>query len=413
MGVELEPSELPPRQLSAPVADIARRHRLDPRIPATVPGFDAPFFQAGLAGYSDGAMRLVARRHGAPFCITEALLDRTLINGGKGRRKEDPDLIASEIGMGDLEENRIAGLDDHPVAGQIMGTHPDEMGEGSVILVGMGYEVIDVNLACPVKKIRRRNRGGHFLAHPDDAIAILRAVRQAVPRKVPCTVKLRRSYDDTPAMAEAFERIFQAAYDLGYAWATVHCRTVEQRYRGPGKWEFLQDLTRRYPDRLIFGSGDIWTVLDIFRMLDMCGVQAVSVARGCIGNPWIFAQARAMMHGEAPMGPTLEQQRAVLEEHYRLAQVIHGDRRTGRQMRKFGIKFARHHPWSDEVRRDFIECERSEHWAGVFERHYGQEAHDRAARLGWTPQPVTEESAAAAMADADDSCEPDAGCSPG
>jgi tRNA-dihydrouridine synthase B len=413
MGVELEPSELPPRQLSAPVADIARRHRLDPRIPATVPGFDAPFFQAGLAGYSDGAMRLVARRHGAPFCITEALLDRTLINGGKGRRKEDPDLIASEIGMGDLEENRIAGLDDHPVAGQIMGTHPDEMGEGSLILVGMGYEVIDVNLACPVKKIRRRNRGGHFLAHPDDAIAILRAVRQAVPREVPCTVKLRRSYDDTPAMADAFERIFQAAYDLGYAWATVHCRTVEQRYRGPGKWEFLQDLTRRYPDRLIFGSGDIWTVLDIFRMLDMCGVQAVSVARGCIGNPWIFAQARAMMRGHAPIGPTLEQQRAVLEEHYRLAQVIHGDRRTGRQMRKFGIKFARHHPWAEEVRRDCIECERSEHWAGVFERHYGQEAHDRAARLGWTPQPVTEESARAAMADADDSCEPDAGCSPG
>ncbi len=404
MGVELNPSQLPARRLSRPVAETARGFCVDPRIPAAVPGFDAPFFQAGLAGYSDGAMRLVARRHGAPFCITEALLDRTLILGGKGRRKEDPDLIATEVGMGDLEENRIAGLDDHPAAGQIMGTYGDEMAEGSLILVGMGYEVIDVNLACPVKKIKRRNRGGHFLAHPDDAIAILRAVREAVPANVPCTVKLRRSYDDTPDMVRAFERIFEATYDLGYAWATVHCRTVEQRYVGPGRWEFLRDLVKRYPDRLIFGSGDVWTVLDIFRMLDMCGVHAVSVARGCIGNPWIFAQARAMMRGERPMAPTLAEQRGVLEEHYRLAQVIHGDKTTGRQMRKFGIKFSHHHPWAFEVKRDFISCEKAADWAAVFERHYGPEAEARAARMGWQPAEVTEASAAGAMADADVDC---------
>ncbi len=404
MGVELHPSLLPPRMLSRPVAQTARECRVDPRIPALVPGFDAPFFQAGLAGYSDGAMRLIARQHGAPYCITEALLDRTLINGGKGRRKEDPDLIATEVGMGDLEENKLAGLNDHPSAGQIMGTFPHEMAEGSLILVRMGYEVIDVNLACPVKKIKRRNRGGHFLAHADDAIAILRAVRAAVPRNIVCTVKLRRSYDDTPAMARAFEQIFDASYELGYAWATVHCRTVEQRYTGPGRWEFLQDLVRRRPDRLILGSGDIWTVLDIFRMLDMCGVHAVAVARGCIGNPWIFRQARAMMRGEAPMAPTLAQQRQVLHEHYRFAQVIHGDRVTGRQMRKFGIKFAHHHPWAAEVKRDFILCERAADWDAVFERHYGAQAEERARNLGWQPAEVTDESAAGLMEDADSDC---------
>ena len=102
MSVEMDPDGVPVRVLSRPVEEIARSHVLDPRIPATVPGFDAPFFQAGLAGYSDGAMRLIARRHGCPFCITEALLDRTLINGGKGRRREDPDLIASECGLGDI-----------------------------------------------------------------------------------------------------------------------------------------------------------------------------------------------------------------------------------------------------------------------------------------------------------------------
>lgn len=404
MGVELSPSRIPPRELSRPVEETARLARADPRVTALVPAFDAPFFQAGLAGYSDGAMRLVARAQGAPFCVTEALLDRTLINGGKGRRKEDPDLIASEVGMGELEDNRAAGLDDHPLAGQIMGSWPDEMARGAEILCGMGHEVIDVNLACPVKKIKRKARGGHFLAYPDDAVGILRAVRDAVPRDIPCTVKLRRSFSDTPEMERNFERIFDAAYELGYAWSTVHCRTVEQKYNGPGRWEFLRDLVRRRPDRVIFGSGDVWTVLDIFRMMDMCGVQGVSVARGCIGNPWIFRQARDMMAGRVPMGPGIAEQRDVLLAHWRFSEVIHGERRTGRHMRKFGIKFAQHHPHAMDVKQDFIRCETGGEWREVIERHYGAAAEARALESGWRPAAVTDASAAMAMADADLDC---------
>ena len=141
---------LPDRTLSRPLADIARETSIDPRVPALVPGFDAPFFQAGLAGYSDAPMRLMARRHGCPFCVTEALLDRTLISGGKGRTREDPDLLAEQCGTGDLEENRAAGLEDHPIAGQLMGTQPEEMARGAEILLDFGYEVVDLNFACPV-----------------------------------------------------------------------------------------------------------------------------------------------------------------------------------------------------------------------------------------------------------------------
>ena len=370
MSVELSPANLPDYPISRPVEQIAREWTIDPRIPATVRGFDAPFFQAGLAGYSDGAMRLVARRHGAPFCVTEALLDRTLINGGKGRRKEDPDLLATECGMGEIEDNIAAGLDDHPIAGQVMGTTPDEMARAAGILVGMNYDVIDVNLACPVKKIKKANRGGHFLAYPDDAIGILKAVRSVVPREIPCTVKLRRAYDDTPEMAAKFEEIFAATYELGYAWAVVHCRTVQQKYLGPGKWEFLRDLCARYPDRVIFGSGDIWTVEDIFRMHAYTGVHGVSVARGCIGNPWIFSQARAMMRGEAARAPVLAEQRNALEWHFDLAMQLHGEAAGGRRMRKFGIKFASHHPRAEEVKREFIDCETVEQWKRTLDRWY-------------------------------------------
>ncbi len=357
--------------LQRSIKDIAESHRLDPRIAESVPGFDAPFFQAGLAGYSDGPMRIVARRHGAPFCITEALLDRTLLNGGKGRRKEDPDLLATECGMGDIEDNVAAGLDDHPIAGQIMGTHPSEMADGSRILVGMGYDVIDVNLACPVKKIKRSNRGGHFLAHPNEAIAVLKAVRDAVPAGLPTTVKLRRAYDDTPSMAANFERIFDAAYDLGYLWTTVHCRTVQQKYLGPAKWDFLRDLVGRHPDRLIFGSGDVWEVEDIFAMLEYTGVRAVSVARGCIGNPWIFQQARQLMRGYPRSAPTLAEQRGALLDHFDLSVKLHGERAAGRMMRKFGIKFARHHPDPQRVKSAFIACSTIAEWHRVITACYG------------------------------------------
>ena len=412
---------------------------VDPRIPALVPGFDAPFFQAGLCGYSDAAMRIIARRHGCPFCITEALLDRTLLAGGRGFAKAD---------LGELEDNLPGGEEDHPLAGQIMGSDPREMAAGALKMAEQGtrhdkayramayavpgvhpstrasdssaeslrihlrlpggeqigwydpseattkdssspsslrpsvpsplsFQAIDVNLACPVKKIDRKARGGHWLAEPAGAIAILEAVREAVPAHIPCTLKLRRAYDDTPEMAAAFETIFDAAYRIGYAWATVHARTVEQKYIGPSRWTFLRDLVARHPDKIIFGSGDIWEAGDILRMIAYTGVHAVSVARGCIGNPWVFRQARDLMAGREARPPTLAEQREVLEAHFDLALHVNkgmGQRRaeshTGKTMRKFAIRFAEHHPRGEDVRKRFIAVSSLEDWRRVLEEFY-------------------------------------------
>ena len=352
------------------IRQFAAETRVDPRIPAAVPGFDAPFFQAGLAGYSDAAMRLIARRHGCPYCVTEALLDRTLISGGKGRTREDPDILRAECDLGDPGENRLAGMEDHPVAGQVMGTDPDEMAEAAALLVELGHDVIDVNLACPVKKIKRRKRGGHFLTAPIEAIEVLRAVRDAVPNTIPCTVKLRRGWDDSPEMEANFDRIFDGAYESGFLWATVHCRTVEQKYVGPSHWHFLTKLVQRYPDRLIFGSGDIFEVGDIFAMMQKTGVHAVSVARGCIGNPWIFMQAKQMMRGEQPTPPTLEQQRHTLVDHFRLCTALHGETGGSRMMRKFGIRFSVHHQHAELVRKAFVSVGSADDWKRVLDSCY-------------------------------------------
>jgi len=321
---------------------------------------DAPFFQAGLAGYSDGAMRLVARRHGCPYAVTEAMLDHFLIRGGKGLKQAELDDA------------------DHPIAGQLMGSHPDEIAQAANILVSFGYDVIDINLACPVKKIRKKSRGGHLLQVPDEAIEILTSVREAVRSTTPCTVKLRRGSDDSPQSLANFYKIFEAAIELGYAGATVHGRTVEQKYLGPSKWSFLRDLVARYQhieNFGIFGSGDIWTATDIFDMISQTQVKAVSVARGCIGNPWIFAQARALLRGDmhtAQHPPTLDQQHRVLLDHFELSVALHGERTASMMMRKFGIKFSRHHPNSDAVAKAFITVKSLDAWLDVLNEHYLQ-----------------------------------------
>ena len=374
----------------------AASYEVDPRLAHVTPGFDAPFFQAGLAGYSDAAMRLIARRHGCPYCVTEALLDRTVLAGGRGFAKAD---------LGELHDNVPGGDEDQPLAGQLMGSDPDEMAAAAVKMVEQAkrpakayrmlgerglaatpesveqieasqhtFAAIDVNLACPVKKIKTKARGGHWLRDPDGALTILKAVREAVPTETPCTVKLRRGSDDSPEAEANFMRIFDGLYELGYAWATVHGRTVEQKYVGPSRWTFLRDLVRARPDRVIFGSGDVWSAQEVFRMLAYTGVSAASVARGCIGNPWLFRRARQMMAGEEPTAPTIAEQRAVLEDHFELSVAVNGERSAGMLMRKFGIKFAAHHPRPMEVKGRFVRVKTTEEWRAVLEEWYGEDA---------------------------------------
>src|SRR3954447_24556905 len=159
-----------------------------------------PFCQAGLAGYSDRAMRLVARRRGCPYAVTEALLDTILVNGGEGLRKS--------IDISD---------EDHPVAGQIIGSEPGTMSRAAQLLHAAGYDVIDLNFACPVKKIKNKARGGHMLIDVPRAVSIVKAVRDALPPSAVTTVSLRRGFDESPASLERFERIMETIWSHDYA----------------------------------------------------------------------------------------------------------------------------------------------------------------------------------------------------
>jgi nifR3 family TIM-barrel protein len=320
--------------------------------------FELPFCQAGLAGYSDRAMRQVARRRGCPYAVTEAILDITLCNGGQGLRNSL-----------DIDDQ------DHPVAGQIIGSDPETMSRAAAILAGAGYDVIDLNFACPVKKIKNKARGGHMLMDVYRGLAILRAVRDAVPVS-PITLSLRRGYDDSAESTDRFFRIFDAAWDLGVAAVRVHGRTVEQKYLGASRWDFLACLKRQYPTRTILGSGDVFTAADAVRMLKQTGVDVVWIARGAIGNPWIFAQAAQLLADPAARidPPSIADQRDSLLEHFEIAMQIHGEQLAGRRMRKMGIKYSRFHPESVQVKREFIEVCGLRDWQGVLERWYAEDS---------------------------------------
>jgi len=317
---------------------------------------DFPVVQAALSGYSDMPMRLIARRHGAPYTLCEVMLDKFVIELKPRRRNRHFLQVADE---------------EHPTGGQLMGAEPEQFGPAAVRLVESGFDVIDINFGCPVKKVLGRCRGGFHLSQPIVALEIIRCVRDAVPPHIPVTVKMRRGIDDSAESREKFFAIFDGAYEQGVAAITVHGRTVTQRYDGPARWEFLRELKRHAGERIVLGSGDLFSAQACLDMIEFTGVDGVTIARGAIGNPWIFGQARALAAGEPlPDPPTLREQREVIAEHYRLAEEVYGAERCLPDMRKFAIKYSQLHPRHEQVRADFCSVKLPGAWRNVLEKWY-------------------------------------------
>jgi nifR3 family TIM-barrel protein len=324
---------------------------------------DFPVVQAALSGYSDWAMRVVARRLGAPYALCEVMLDQFVSQVTKGRKARRYLRTSDE---------------EHPVGAQLMGANPEDFGPAAKQLVAAGFDVVDINFGCPVKKVLGRHRGGYLLGQPDTALEIVARVREAVPPHVPVTVKMRRGLDDSAQSRDNFYRIFDGAYERGACAITVHGRTVEQRYVGPSRWEFLREVKQHAGTRVVLGSGDLFTPQACIDMLRQTGVDGVTAARGAIGNPWVFPQARALAAGQSlPEPPSVHQQREVIAEHYRLAEELYGPELCGRQMRKFGIKYSRLHPRATEVRDAFVAVARPGEWKTVLERWYAEDLPGR------------------------------------
>lgn len=318
---------------------------------------DSPMVQAALSGYSDVAMRLLAREYGCPYTINEVVLDRLIPEGGRKMRR----MLAVDP-------------DEHPVAGQLMGSEPVQFARAADEMVSLGYDAVDINFGCPVKKVLGRCRGGYLLSDPSAARDIISRVHDAVNGRVPVTLKMRRGMDDAPQSERNFFEILDAAFEIGCAAVTVHGRTVAQRYVGPSRWPFLAQVKRHVGRRIILGSGDLFTAPDCIRMLEETGVDGVSIARGAIGNPFIYRELRALLDGRfLPDPPTLGEQRTAIRRHFDRMVCLYGEKKASVLFRKFGVRYSELHPCSADVKMAFVRSGSPDAFHALLDRWYGDE----------------------------------------
>jgi nifR3 family TIM-barrel protein len=300
-----------------------------------------PFVQAALSGYSDAPMRRIARMHGAAYTLNEVVLDKLVITRGKAQKRV----------------LRPVADDDHPVGGQLMGANPNDFAPAARLLADAGYDIIDINFGCPVRKVLGRCRGGFLLSQPRAALDIVARVLDAVAADRPVTLKMRRGLDDSPESERNFFAILDGAFELGISGVTVHGRTVAQRYVGPSRWSFLKKVKDRVGDRVVLGSGDLFSARACIDMIAETGVDGVTIARGAIGNPWIFRECLALSAPgapELPEPPSIAEQGETIAAHFGESVRCHGEDRAAALMRKFGIKYSELHPNAREVRDAFI-----------------------------------------------------------
>ncbi len=228
----------------------------------------SPFVVAPMAGMTDTAFRrLVKRQGGCGLVVTEMVSSEGLVRG------IDRTLEYAEY----TEEER-------PVSIQIFGGDPVKMADAAQIVEGMGADIVDVNMGCPVPKISKHNAGCSLMRDPNHAAHVVGAMAKAV--KIPVTVKMRAGWSDRDRNAPLLARMVQ---DAGAAAVTIHGRTAEQSYKGLADWE-LVSLVAKALDIPVLGSGDCVEPEQIIDRLGT-GVSGVLVGRGVLRNPWILAQA--------------------------------------------------------------------------------------------------------------------------
>jgi tRNA-dihydrouridine synthase B len=253
---------------------------------------DHPVAVAPMAGMTDSAFRRLVKRHGGcGLVVTEMVSSEGLVRG------IDRTLEYAEY----TEEER-------PVSIQIFGGDPSTMAAAAQVVEGLGADIVDINMGCPVPKIAKHHAGCSLMREPAHAAAIVGAMARAV--KIPVTVKMRAGWNDEDRNAPILARMVE---DAGAAAVAVHGRTAAQSYSGQSDWTLIAQVAERL--RIpVWGSGDCVEPEDIVARLDT-GVEGVLVGRGVLRNPWILGQAADLAAGRAPRAVTLADRGQFLLEY--------------------------------------------------------------------------------------------------
>lgn len=290
---------------------------------------------APLAGITDATFRTLCRENGADVVISEMASARGILRQPERTRRF----------LEFTERER-------PVGAQIFGADPGEMGEAAAELRRLGFDFVDLNMGCPVRRVTAAGAGAALLSDPALAGRIVAAAVRS--SGIPVTVKIRSGFGKE---AETYLEVAREAFEAGAAAVTLHPRTRGQMFAGRADWGQIARLKREFPDRVVVGNGDVRLPQDAARMVSETGCDAVMIGRAALGNPWIFSGAKQAVGpgtGVAPPpGPTPGERKALVLRH---GEEMH--RRLGaagiREMRKHLAWYSRGIPGAASFRGQLV-----------------------------------------------------------
>lgn len=265
-----------------------------------------------MAGVTDLPFRILCKEQGADLLYTEMI-------SGKGilyKNKKTESLLSIE-------------KEEKPIAVQIFGSDPYVLSETAKAIEDRDFDILDINMGCPVPKVANNGEGSALMAKPKLIGEIVSMVSKAI--KKPVTIKIRKGFEEDNINAVEIAKIAEAN---GAAAIAVHGRTRQQYYSGKADWDIIKKVKEAVSIPVI-GNGDVFSIEDAINISEQTGCDGIMIARGAKGNPWIFSQIKEYFNTEQiPQKPSIEEVIKMILEHASLAMEYKDEYTAMSQMRK-------------------------------------------------------------------------------
>ena len=298
------------------------------------------YILAPMAGVTDLPFRILCNEYGAAMTCTEMISAKALTYGNK----KTEELMKTDDG-------------DHPLALQLFGSEPETIAEAIRLIEHIPYEVLDINMGCPMPKIVNNGEGSALMKNPELVYRIVEAAKGATDK--PVTIKIRAGYDADNVNAV---EIALAAQDGGVNAITVHGRTRDQLYEGNADWEVIRKV-KEIVHIPVIGNGDVTDSNSAQKMFEETGCDAIAVGRAVRGRPWLFRELNECRS----FRPSDDEICSLIKFHIDMAVSVHGEYVAVREMRKHVGWYTAGVPGSAAMRDRINHCESAEELKGIVE----------------------------------------------